>query len=375
MKLPNRKLCIYSPWMTAVGGIETHLLNVSKTVAGHGWEVDFCVKYSELPPEVIAGLAEAGVRYHTFPQPSFFAAVINRRSVLYTNSQGNTSPLIWCVAGRHRKGFHHCHTACSAAEMQSWVPRYKKFIGAGPPLVACSEATKANILAWSPNRQVTVMPYLTTIAGDPAGVERRVTRVRAEKRPGKLNFGFVGRLDPSKGIDVIIEASRCEACRDVDWHFFGNGPESERIRGAEADNLFWHGAFDRSTPLEAIYGGLDAVVLPSLHTEGSPLCLIEALSFGKPWIASNQGGISELICSAEDHLTIDPRNKQLFVDAVVSLKGQLLAGAVQHEAIRAFYQANYSPEAVTARWMKLLEDLLLESTRESTSLEGLTSDR
>jgi glycosyltransferase involved in cell wall biosynthesis len=162
-------------------------------------------------------------------------------------------------------------------------------------------------------------------------------------------------LDASKGIDAIIEASRHSAGADVDWHFFGDGPEAEKIRGAGGENLFWHGAFDRSTPLEEIYGGLDAVVLPSLHTEGSPLCLIEALSFGKPWIASNQGGIAELACSREDHLVIDPKDSGAFVDAGGELKQRLGADAVKQNAIRDFYAANYSPEAVTARWIELLE--------------------
>jgi len=343
-----------------MGGIETHLLNISKTVAAHGWEVDFCVKYSELPREVIAGLAEAGVRYHAFPQPSFFAGILSRSSVLYTNSQGNTSPMIWSVAGRHRKGFHHCHTACSAQEMESWVPRYRRFIHDGPPLVACSQATKANIVAGSPDRQVSVMPYLTSLLVEPVSSEARVVQFKASRRPGRWNFGFVGRLDASKGIDAIIEASRHSASADVDWHFFGDGPEAERIRGAGGENLFWHGAFDRSTPLEEIYGGLDALVLPSLHTEGSPLCLIEALSFGKPWIASNQGGIAELACSPEDHLVMDPRDRGAFVDAVAKLKNRLANGEVQQETISAFYLNNYSPKAVTKRWMDLLEVLWLQ---------------
>lgn len=362
----HKRLCIYSPWMTSVGGIETHLLNISKTVAARGWEVDFCVKYSELPREVIAGLVDAGVRYHAFPRPSFFAGILNPSSVLYTNSQGNTSPLIWSVAGRRRRGFHHCHTACNAAEMESWVPRYKKFIGAGPPLVACSQATKANILVWSSDRAVTVMPYLTTIAADAEGSKQQSTQIKAERKPGRWNFGFIGRLDASKGIETIIEASRHDSCADINWHFFGDGPEVGRIRAADGANLFWHGVFDRSTPLEAIYGGLDAVVLPSLHTEGSPLCLIEALSFGKPWIASNRGGVSELACSPGDHLVIDPTNSRLFfVDAVVNLKKRLAAGEVQHDAIRAYYRMNYSPEAVTARWIHLLNHLWSKSVGAS----------
>jgi glycosyltransferase involved in cell wall biosynthesis len=340
-----------------MGGIETHLLNISKTVAAHGWEVDFCVKYSELPEEVVAGLSEAGVRYHTFPHLPFFLSILNRRSVLYTNSQGNTSPIIWSAAGRQRKGFHHCHTACSVQEIESWVPRYKKFIHDGPPLVACSQATKANVLAGSPDRQVTVMPYLTSLLSEPKGCEVWTGPLKAARRSGRMNFGFVGRLDASKGIDAIVEASRHSAGADVDWHFFGDGPDAEKIRGTGDGNLFWHGAFDRSTPLEEIYGGLDAVVLPSLHMEGSPLCLIEALSFGKPWIASNQGGTAELACSQQDHLVIDPRRAGAFVDAVAKLKKRIGSGEVKQDAIRDFYSAYYSPEAVTARWMGLLDAL------------------
>lgn len=350
----HKSICIYSPWMMSIGGIETHLTNMATVLAREGWTVDFCVKQSKMAPAAVASLRVAGVRYHRFPSAGFFGNLFISKSPLYSNSQGNTSPLIWKYSRAGRRGFHHCHTACSAAERSSWTHRYIDFIRGGPPLVACSNQTRDNLWELNPERQVEALPYLTSTFDE-------VVCVGSQRRQGsgngKLAFGFIGRLDRSKGIDLIIAASRRKELDGICWHLHGDGEMSAAVADAQGPTMKWHGAFDRSTPLSGIYSSLDALVLPSLHVEGSPLCLIEALSFSKPWVASGQGGIRELACSAEDHLIVDPRHPEQFFSAVKRLEQRLRQGLVDGARIQEFYRKEFSCQAVTGKWLSYLEEV------------------
>lgn len=305
-----------------------------------------------MAPAVVGQLRAAGVKYHQFPSPGFFGNLLISNSLLYSNSQGNTSPLIWKYGRARRRGFHHCHTACSAAEKSSWTHRYIDFIREGPPLVACSNQTRDNLLKLNPERRVEVLPYLTSAVHEVVCPDSQRTE---GFQNGKLNFGFIGRLDLSKGIDLIIAASRRKELHGICWHLHGDGEMHAAAADAQGPNLKWHGAFDRSTPLSGIYGSLDALVLPSLHVEGSPLCLIEALSFGKPWVASGQGGIRELACSPEDHLIVDPHHPEQFFAAVKQLEYRLRQGLVDSARIHEFYREKFSCQAVTGKWLSYLK--------------------
>jgi len=340
--------------MMSIGGIETHLTNMATVLAREGWTVDFCVKQSKMAPAAVGSLRVAGVRYHRFPSSGFFGNLFISKSLLYSNSQGNTSPLIWRHGRAGRRGFHHCHTACSAAERSSWTRRYINFIREGPPLVACSNQTRDNLWELNPERQVEVLPYLTSTVGEVVCVGSQRT---TGSQNGKMAFGFIGRLDRSKGIDLIVAASRRQDLNGICWHIHGDGEMGAAVAEAAGPNLKWHGPFDRSAALSGVYGSLDALVLPSLHVEGSPLCLIEALSFGKPWVASGQGGIRELACSPEDHLIVDPRNPEQFFAAVKQLEQRLRQGLVDAARTQEFYRKEFSRQAVTGKWLSYLESV------------------
>ena len=61
----------------------------------------------------------------------------------------------------------------------------------------------------------------------------------------------------------------------------------------------------------------DALCLPSLK-EGWPNVLLEAMSFGKPVIATNVGGIPEAVCSDEFGYLVPPRNPSAFANAMMN---------------------------------------------------------
>ena len=121
--------------------------------------------------------------------------------------------------------------------------------------------------------------------------------VNLASRNGSLRLGFVGRLSPEKGLAFLVDAfGKLRTDQDIHLNIIGEGPEKANIRtkvkslGLE-DRVTFHGYVPDP---ETIYSMIDLLILPSL-TEGIPLTLLEGMSFGLPIIASDVGGIPEIV--------------------------------------------------------------------------------
>ncbi|MFO0571997.1 MAG: glycosyltransferase family 4 protein [Polyangiaceae bacterium] len=111
---------------------------------------------------------------------------------------------------------------------------------------------------------------------------------------------FVGRIEQEKGVlDLVRAFARRELQRDELW-FVGDGPERQRCV-ALARELGVHARFFGERPLAevaAFMAASDVVVLPS-YAEGSPNVVAEALACGRRVVASDVGGVPELVHSPE----------------------------------------------------------------------------
>lgn len=131
--------------------------------------------------------------------------------------------------------------------------------------------------------------------------------------------GFLGRLEAVKDVPTIILALGVILKKgyDLKLKIAGQGSESIRIKefiklhGLE-DNVDLVGFQDSGIFLKKI----DVFVMASLR-EGVPLSLLEAMAHGLPCVATNVGGIPDVISHEKNGLLVSPRNSKELAKSIV----------------------------------------------------------
>lgn len=353
-------LLFYVPQMAAYGGIERHVCGLAAAAAAAGHSVRLLTTSNSLGPELRGTLQHPGISFRELGRArgsaGAFAKIIwllreIRRSrdqhwdVIYTNGQSGLARLVWFAAGPGSRIVHHHHTAADADEQATWSQAYRHVLRRAPRLVGCSRATCAALNAATSRADAFFLPYLTACPVDAGGV--------AEHPPGRrLRFGFCGRLIPEKGIDTILALAQAARLADIDWHIHGAGAAYPATRFAGLSRVRYHGAYDSAEKHGRILLALDALVLFSTHNEGMPLSLIEGMSAGLPWIATDRGGTRELAISPADCLVAAPDAPPADLrDAVRQLADRILAGTTSRRRQRAHYDEQFAPAVVAGRWL------------------------
>jgi N-acetyl-alpha-D-glucosaminyl L-malate synthase BshA len=112
--------------------------------------------------------------------------------------------------------------------------------------------------------------------------------------PQKPVVLFVGNLVWQKGVEYLIRAKEFLS-EDAEIIIVGDGPMSEELKAiVEFENIEGITFTGARTDVEKIMPAADVFVLPSL-SEGRPTVLLEAMASGKPVVATNVGGIPEIV--------------------------------------------------------------------------------
>lgn len=128
-----------------------------------------------------------------------------------------------------------------------------------------------------------------------------------------LRLGYIGQISAHKGVDVLVRAMAQVPTngRPVTLTIYGDlGPQPRYAanlrRLVEADpRITLAGRFEHDA-VARVFGAIDALVVPSIWYENSPLAILEAHAAGRPVIASAMGGMAELVCDEVDGLHFRP---------------------------------------------------------------------
>jgi O-antigen/teichoic acid export membrane protein/glycosyltransferase involved in cell wall biosynthesis len=143
---------------------------------------------------------------------------------------------------------------------------------------------------------------------------------------------YAGRLQPHKGIHVLMEAARLAMSRNASLHLviLGDNPAhaARDVRGELSQQAAAWGLGDRIhlpgwvPAVERALVGFDFVVIPSTCRECCSRSLIESLCLGLPVVASHVGGNPELLRHGEDGLLVAPGDPERLAQALVALASQ-----------------------------------------------------
>lgn len=130
---------------------------------------------------------------------------------------------------------------------------------------------------------------------------------------GPLRLGYIGQIADHKGVDVLVRAVTMlpAAGRPFTVSIHGDVAQHpkysaalRRLLGNERRVTF-AGRFDNAGVAD-VFAGIDALVVPSIWYENSPLVILEAQAAGRPVLASAMGGMAELVRNEVDGLTFAP---------------------------------------------------------------------
>jgi glycosyltransferase involved in cell wall biosynthesis len=307
------------PW----GGSEELWSRTAVSLAREGFPVAASVREWSPPHQRVLNLMEHGIEVWFRPSPSLWkrarrrltaprwslAALELRRCVgekppgLVVISDGAALPpvdlLELCIA--ERWPFVTIGQANSEGywPVDEYAERYRTAV---PAALRCYFVSKAN--RWLAEKQIGCQFPNAEIVWNPYNVDFEASPAWPQLGPNdEVRFASVARLHPpSKGQDILFEvlATARWAYRNWRLYLYGEGSMRKSLeRLAHRLGLGDRVVFAGHVNVQEIWASNHVLVMPSRY-EGLPLAIVEAMLCGRPVVATNVAGHSEII---EDGVT------------------------------------------------------------------------
>lgn len=164
---------------------------------------------------------------------------------------------------------------------------------------------------------------------------------------------FSGRISREKGVDLIIEAARRHP--DIPFRLAGAVRDKNLIENLP-ENVTLTGYLS-GDELERFYSDARFFVMASRWYEGFPMTILEAALYGKPTIAPDHGGFSEIIGKGNDAIGVlfEPNNPDALDKAIASLWAASDETARLSHAAFNKLKTSYSTDVISRKWRDLLD--------------------
>jgi glycosyltransferase involved in cell wall biosynthesis len=238
-------------------------------------------------------------------------------------------------------------------ELPFLSPVLRRIVRGSDAVTAISTYTADRLKHQVPGADPAIIPFGATV--DPPD---RLPPARTDAA-APFELLFVGRLVERKGVHLLLDALATLAPeRPVVLRVVGDGPEGPRLREQAArlglgERVVFHG-FVTQDELKARIAACDCFVLPAVvdakgDTEGLGVVLLEAMSYGKPTIASAAGGIVDIVRDGRNGFLVPPGDAGPLANAIMRMRDDPAAAREMGLHGREDVEAGFSWDVIVGR--------------------------
>lgn len=175
-----------------------------------------------------------------------------------------------------------------------------------------------------------------------------------------LRFGYIGALAPHKGVRWLIEQFDNSLGELV---IAGSGPQDhvDELKALAAGKRITFLGYQPSTQFLPI---IDVGIVPSIWNETLAGAAIECLANGRPAIASNRGGMPEIVRHGENGLLVDPDQPDTLGEAMARLAQDRLLQARLAASAQSSVARFTDVERFLDEYLDLYEDLMGQTSSQ-----------
>lgn len=216
---------------------------------------------------------------------------------------------------------------------------------------------RANSLLPGANNKTIVIPFGVSVPES----------FTPEPSPQPIRICFLKALAPKYGPDILIRAvAKVKAeCPGIKLSLAGSGPMEQELRRLVCDlELEEQVDFCGYVDHDIIYDFLSRhqfMVMPStMESESFGVAVLEAAACGRPTIASNVGGVPEVIIHGETGLLVKPNDVEALSDAIIELARSAdrrrIMGENAFNFVRENYTWNKSVDMMTSLYERVIDE-------------------
>lgn len=273
-----------------------------------------------------------------------------KSAYLNTLSTSFISPLVKLLGIKH---FTHVHEIIETPKMIGKVTAWLGFMFSNK-MVCVSKAVEDNLISYLPKigRKTEVLHNgIQAINVPTKGIEE------------KINFYLFGRIMEKKGQWFLIDALKqvsSDVKKQLNIVLMGGavpGKEEqlyELEKEVKANNLqevVTIKGFAKS--IDEAMAKADICLVPSMMKDPFPTTVLEAMSAGKPVIATNHGGAKEALNGSNCGLLVNPGNANELAESITTMVTQKTKISAMGTAAKKRFDSNYTKEHFNKKWLEM----------------------
>ena len=317
-----------------IGGGETHVLELVSTIDKSVFEP---IVLSFTPGPMVDELKRIGIEVHVIETERGFDRKVWKKvrhlaqelkidiihahgtranSNVFMAARNLGVPLIYTI---HGWSFHR-DQSLPVRMVREMSERFLTSVSASNICVSFSNQ-QDGITGWKMKRSSVIYNGINTSKFNPAGSYRDV-RKELGIPGGKTVAGFIVRMTIQKDPFTLIRAMKIvkEKCSEIVLLMIGEGDlKDEAVTMAKKLDLTDTVIFENfRQDVPDVLNAIDIYCLPSLW-EGLPIGILEAMSMGKPVVATPVDGTREIITNGENGILIPVGDEKTLAEAILTL--------------------------------------------------------